>query len=170
MDNITLDTTIAELLENYDGMKNILISINPKFKKLNNPILRRTLAKLATVKQAAVIGGMEPNDLVNQLRVAVGQEPVKTITNIADNLNVAEPDWIDDSKIKYILDANRLLDEDKNPLTETNLALNRLDLDSIISIKSDFIPEPLIDELKKRGLKVFTKKIDNSNFLTYIKK
>jgi len=35
-----------------------------KFKKLNNPVLRRTIAKVASVKQVAIIGGM---DLKNQL-------------------------------------------------------------------------------------------------------
>ena len=69
MKEIKIDTTIADLLNNYNGMKDTLIGINPKFKKLNNPILRRTLAKLATVKQAAIIGGMKPQDLLNKLRV-----------------------------------------------------------------------------------------------------
>ncbi|MFK5882603.1 MAG: hypothetical protein QM482_10380 [Sulfurospirillum sp.] len=35
MKEIALDMTIAELLNNYKGMKDILIEINPKFKKLN---------------------------------------------------------------------------------------------------------------------------------------
>jgi hypothetical protein len=76
MKEITLDTKIADLLNNYDGMKEILIDINPKFKKLNNPILRRTIAKVAGVRQAAIVGGMKPMDLLNKLREAVGQEPL----------------------------------------------------------------------------------------------
>jgi len=70
---ITLDTKIADLLNDYEGMKDILIDINPKFKKLNNPILRRTVAKVATVKQASIVGGMRPLELLNRLREAVGQ-------------------------------------------------------------------------------------------------
>ncbi len=68
MKEITLDTKIADLLNNYNGMKDILISINPKFKKLNNPILRRTVAKVANIKQAAVVGGMKPIELLNKIR------------------------------------------------------------------------------------------------------
>ncbi len=73
MKEITLDTKIADLLNDYEGMKDILIDINPKFKKLNNPILRRTVAKVATVKQASIVGGMRPLELLNRLREAVGQ-------------------------------------------------------------------------------------------------
>jgi len=76
---ITMETKIADLLNSRPDMKDILIAINPKFKKLNNPVLRRTLAKLASVKQAAVVGGMDALDLLNQLRVAVGQEPVESV-------------------------------------------------------------------------------------------
>jgi len=76
MKKITLDTKIADLLNLREDMKDILISINPKFKKLNNPILRRTLAKVASIKQAAIVGGMEPIELLNRLREALGQEPV----------------------------------------------------------------------------------------------
>ncbi len=78
MKEITLETKIADLLNDYEGMKDILIKINPKFKKLNNPVLRRTLAKIAGVKQAAVVGGMDPMDLLNQLRKAVGQTPIES--------------------------------------------------------------------------------------------
>jgi hypothetical protein len=74
---ITLETKIADLLNSRPDMKDILIGINPRFKKLNNPVLRRTLAKVASVKQAAVVGGMDAVDLLNQLGVAGGQAPVE---------------------------------------------------------------------------------------------
>ena len=114
MKEITLDTTIASLLDDYEGMKDILISINPKYKKLNNPILRRTVAKIATVKQAAIIGGMEPSDLLNRLREAVGQEPV-----LFDEKETREPEplpeWFKE-KEAITLDANELLDSGKTLL------------------------------------------------------
>lgn len=170
MAEIKLDTTIAELLNSYDGMKDILIDINPKFKKLNNPILRRTLAKIATVKQAAIIGGMEPIDLVNKLRVAVGQEPIGSSIKFTDSIKEPEPepDWID-KKPTVVIDANRLLDEDKNPLAEVNLALKKLSSMESLVIESDFRPEPLIDEFRSKGYSVYTKELSSSIFKTYIR-
>jgi len=172
MKEITLETKIADLLNNYDGMKDILININPKFKKLNNPILRRTLAKVASVKQAAIVGGMDANDLLNQLRVAVGQTPID-ITDTNDNQesnNLKEaPEWTL-QKAQLELDANQLLDDNKNPLAEINKALRTINKDEVIILKSDFMPEPLIEEVEKLKHKTYAEKIDDNIFITFIKK
>ena len=168
MKEIKIDTTIADLLNNYKGMKDILIGINPKFKKLNNPILRRTLAKLATVKQAAIIGGMKPEDLLNQLRVAVGQEPISL--SLDDEINKDEiPAW---AKQKAVLElnANELLDADKNPLAEVAKALKKLKSGEILALIADFKPEPLIEEFKKQGLQTATIQEGEDIFITKILK
>jgi len=170
MREITLNTKIADLLNNYEGMKDILIGINPKFKKLNNPILRRTLAKVATVKQAAVVGGMEPMELVNRLREAVGQEPLeeKRLKEEAKSGSETIPEWVEEKSPKVVLDANELLDQEKNPLSETKKALKRLQKDDILLIVSDFKPEPLIDEFLKKGYRVYSKEVSKDLFHTYI--
>jgi len=164
--DIKLNTTIAELLNSYEGMKDILISINPKFKKLNNPILRRTLAKVATIRQAAFVGGMEPVELLNKIREAVGQEPLE----IKDNSQKEQeslPNWVK-GEPKVILDANELLDKEINPLAESKKILKTLNSGEFIAIKSDFRPEPLIDEFKKNGFKVAVSKDSLEEYTTYI--
>jgi TusA-related sulfurtransferase len=168
MKEITLDTKIADLLNNYEGMKDILIDINPKFKKLNNPILRRTIAKVAGVKQAAIVGGMKPIDLLNQLRERVGQSPIDLSENDVED-NQKAPDWIE-QEATISLNANDILDRDKNPLAETNKALKKLKDGEILQIHSDFRPEPLIDEFIKKGYNVYTQERDSNNFVTYILK
>jgi len=169
MKEIKLDTTIATLLNDYDGMKDILISINPKFKKLNNPILRRTLAKLATVKQAAIIGNMDPNDLLNKLRVAVGQ-PEITNTKAQEETEQEElPAWAKD-KATITINANEILDADKNPLAVANKSLKSLKNGEILEIIADFKPEPLIEEFKKQGYKVASYQESEDKFVSKILK
>jgi len=168
MKEISLETKIAELLNDYEGMKDILIKINPKFKKLNNPILRRTLAKVASVKQAAIVGGMKPVDLLNQLREAVGQEPVKIENNEEIKITKA-PNWIEKTP-KIVINANELLDSGDNPLAKSFNLLKSFEDGEILAIESDFMPEPLIEELEKKGFKVYSKEIEKDNFITYIKK
>ena len=168
MKEIKIDTTIADLLNNYKGMKDILIGINPKFKKLNNPILRRTLAKLATVKQAAIIGGMKPQDLLNQLRVAVGQEPISL--SLEDETSRDEtPAWAE-QKAKVKLNANELLDADKNPLAEVRKTLKTLKSGEVLALIADFKPEPLIEEFEKQGLQTATIQESKDKFITKILK
>jgi len=166
---IKMDTTVAELLNDYKGMKDILISINPKFKKLNNPILRRTLAKLATVKQAAIIGGMDAYELLNKLRVAVGQEPIQADEKEQIVIDETKPTWAEKEPIA-VLNANELLDKGKNPLAEAHQLLRKLKGDEFIKIVSDFRPEPLIEEFEKQGYEVASFTDDGKIFFTTIKR
>ncbi|NPA66034.1 MAG: DUF1858 domain-containing protein [Epsilonproteobacteria bacterium] len=168
MKEITLQTTIAELLNDYEGMKDILIGINPKFKKLNNPILRRTLAKVATVKQAAFVGGMEPLELLNALRKAVGQSQIDEKVEKVKEPSSELPSWYETPQATF--DANKLLAEDKNPLAEVVNTLKNLKTGAIVELQADFWPEPLIEELEKKGFLVHCQKVDEKLFKTFIKK
>ena len=172
MKEITLETKIADLLNNYEGMKDILININPKFKKLNNPILRKTLAKIASVKQAAIVGGMEPIDLLNKIRKALGQEPIKNnlYNEVQNEANeISKPDWLPQNPTKTI-NANELLNNDENPLAVSFNILKNLKNGEVLAIESDFKPEPLIDEFIKKGYKVFCQEKEKNQFFTYILK
>ena len=173
MIDITLETKIADLLNSREDMKDILIRINPKFKKLNNPVLRRTLAKIAGVKQAAVVGGMDPQDLLNQLRKAVGQAQVETVeteTVLNEERGSDEaPEWILQEAVQ-ILNANEILDAERNPLAELHKTLKAIKEGEVITIEADFRPEPLIDEMVKAGHDVFTREAAEDHFITYIRK
>jgi len=169
MKEITLETKIADLLNSREDMKDILIRINPKFKKLNNPVLRRTLAKIAGVRQAAVVGGMDPVDLLNQLRIAVGQPPVDIMTPEGEVEVQEAPEWIL-KDVKQTLNANEILDEEGNPLVELHKALRAIDKGDVITIEADFQPEPLMDEMLKAGHEVFSREVSENHFITYIKK
>ena len=172
---ITLETKIADLLNDYKGMKDILIEINPKFKKLNNPVLRRTLGRIASVRQAAIVGNMDPMDLVDQLRKAVGQEPICEDCEIKSGDCVIpvppaeRPEWADQES-QSTLDANALLDADKNPLAEVHNALRALQSGQMLTLKADFQPEPLIEEFSKQGHTTYTYKAETGEYITYIQK
>jgi TusA-related sulfurtransferase len=165
MKEITLETKVADLINNYEGMKDFLIEINPKFEKLNNPILLRTIAKVAGVKQAAIVGGMEPMELLNRLREFVGQSQL----DVKDDVLKEEeaPSWIAQEP-KIVLDANAMLNEDKNPLVELHQALKKIDKGEVLILSSDFRPEPLIEEFSKKGHKLYCQEINDEAFMTYV--
>ncbi len=169
MKEITLDTN-TDLLNNYSNMKDILISINPKFKKLNNPILRRTVAKVANIRQAAIVGGMKPIELLNKIRTEIGQKPIISEDNKSIQMHNDIPEYIKDKSPKITIDANELLEQEKNPLAEANKSIKRLQENDILLIVSDFKPEPLIDEFIKKGLQVYSIQVDDKIFNTYIVK
>jgi Domain of unknown function (DUF1858) len=45
----------------------------PAFAKLRNPVIRRTIAKVATLEQAAKIGGVSLQAMILRLRNVTGQ-------------------------------------------------------------------------------------------------
>ena len=70
---ITPDLKVARLLDAYPQVEEPLIARVPAFAKLRNPILRRTVARVTSIAQAARIAGVSARDLVLWLRGLVGQ-------------------------------------------------------------------------------------------------
>ena len=54
---ITPKTKIYDLFEGYPQLEDILIGSAPEFKKLKNPVLRKTITSITNIGQAAIIGG-----------------------------------------------------------------------------------------------------------------
>jgi uncharacterized protein (DUF2249 family) len=145
------------------------MNLNPKYKKLKNPVLRKTIAKIATLTQVAKIGGYDVLDLVNKLRSEVGQEPLEGEINVQEENPTAMPKWIAQEPVIEI-DAERLLREQKNPLAEITIALKSMKNGDVLLLKSDFLPSPLIDHFKKQSYEIYTLEADDLHFLTFIKK
>jgi hypothetical protein len=57
-------TKIAQLLDAYPELEEVLIEMAPPFKKLRNPILRKSVAKVATLQQAAIVGRLDPSAMI----------------------------------------------------------------------------------------------------------
>ena len=167
---ITPQTKIHDLLKTYPKLERFLMDLNPKYKKLKNPVLRRTVARIATLTQVAKIGGYDPIELVNMLRKEVGQPPLsKEGHPVESQERESTPAWIA-KEPGATIDANKLLDEDKNPLAEVSKALKSLKEGDIVVIESDFLPSPLIDTFKEQGHEVYSHKESETRYLTYIKK
>ena len=56
--DINPSVTVHELLEEFPQLEEVLIGIAPPFKKLKNPFLRKTIAKVATIKHISSVGGV----------------------------------------------------------------------------------------------------------------
>jgi DUF438 domain-containing protein len=64
--NITEDTTIGGLLKQYPYLKDFLITLSPKFEKLNSPMFK-TMAGIATISMISARGGFETSDLIDKI-------------------------------------------------------------------------------------------------------
>ncbi|MEL7360043.1 MAG: DUF1858 domain-containing protein [Cyanobacteria bacterium J06560_6] len=76
--DISKSTTVNSLLDEYPQLQQVLIDLNPQFKKLRNPLLRKSIGRVATLEQAAAIANIPSVELINHLRQAVNQAPIPT--------------------------------------------------------------------------------------------
>ncbi|WP_457606382.1 DUF1858 domain-containing protein [Nitratifractor sp.] len=165
---ITPQTVVNNLLTEYPQLEAYLMQLHPKYKKLKNPILRRTVARIATLSQVAKIGGFNPLELTNLLRKEVGQPLLNEEGTVVEEEETERPNWLEGKEAAIVLDGDALLEAQKNPLAEVRKALKKLEAGQVLRLDTDFLPEPLIDTFKKDGLQVWSEKIDEDRYRTWL--
>jgi Domain of unknown function (DUF1858). len=170
---ITSQSKLFDVLEAYPFLESQIIKIAPPFQNLKNPVLRRTVGKIATLEKVAQVGGMDVSRLVNTLRRAVGQEElgVESVSNVAIEIpRLAEdPAWIA-GEPQFTVNGTELLQRGEVPLGKVNELLGQLEAGSYILLLTNFEPIPILDAMQKQNRKVFHKTYpDNpSQWLTFI--
>jgi len=147
---ITPKTKVLQLIETYPQLEDVLIRFVPAFSKLKNPLLRRTVAKIATLQQAASIGNVKTGDLINLLRKEVGQELLNSGEDTA--YNTKKPSWFEEKLIEKEFDIRDMLAAGEQPVNQVMSDLNQLNIGKIYKLTSPFLPAPLID--KATSLKI----------------
>ncbi|TCO09704.1 DUF1858 domain-containing protein [Natronoflexus pectinivorans] len=155
MDNkqlvITPKTKVGELLDIYPQLEDILIGMAPAFEKLKNPILRRTVAKVATLHQVAGIGNLDVDVVVNNLRKAVGQSTDSFSNGDSEYIQNKLPDWVSEGQIVQRFDATIMINAGENPMQAILKYTNELNAGEIFELTTPFIPAPILDILKEKG-------------------
>lgn len=64
---ITRETVIGNLVKEYPFIKEFMLGLSPKFSKLKNPILFKTMSSIATLEMISERGGFEVNDLIGKI-------------------------------------------------------------------------------------------------------
>lgn len=166
---ITPDITVHELLNQYPELEDVLIGMAPPFKKLKNPILRRSVAKIATLKHASSVGGVPLTHLVNVLREFVGQPPSQeTYEDI--NYFVEKPGWFDTDKVALTIDEQT--DSKKNEMTLGPIlrGAKGLEKGEIIKLQTTFLPAPGIEIMRSKGYDSWSVRGEGELIFTYFKK
>jgi hypothetical protein len=152
---ISPKTKIGELLDNFPDLESVLMEMSPAFEKLKNPILRKTVARVATLQQVAVVGGLKVDDIVNRLRKEVGQVAGEEDSAETGYISDITPEWFDTKKITCTLDATPIINSGGSPMNEILRQTNLLKPGEIFEIRTPFIPSPIIDILKTKGFSIY---------------
>lgn len=172
MTDISPLTRIADLLDAYPELEETLIAQAPAFKRLRNPVLRRTVARVATIEKAAGIAGIPVRELVRTLRQTAGldalQDAGEADTDHAGADDAPTPGWVDRTKVKDVIDAEALLDAGEVPLTLAAKKARSLKDDEILLVTSTFRPIPLVEALEDAGFRCHVRNVATEHFETFI--
>lgn len=143
--NITPKTKVLALIEAYPKLEDLLVEKVPAFQKLKNPLLRKTVAKVATLQQAAAVGNLKVEELVNFLRSAIGQNGLNILDNHTHLVSV-QPPWYNTDWIVQEIDISEMLEAGEHPANWILSELNKLQHPQIFKLTAPFLPVPLIEK------------------------
>jgi len=163
-------TKVGALLDRYPELEDILIGLAPPFKKLRNPLLRKGVARVASLKHAAAVGGLPVKDLVNKLRAAVGQEIIASDDAGGSISDVSsQPEWFAAAKIVTSID-ERTADPNVMPIVAVLQQAVHLQAGEMLELVTTFFPAPGIEIMKKKGLRVWSIQQGPGLVRTYVSK
>lgn len=168
---INSNTKISKILKQNPDALEAIISINPKFEKLRNPILRKLMAARTSIGMASKIGGFSVEQFFDKLQ-PLGFEPDRQ-TAPEDNIekpklpaffNAVKPEQIVDFDVRPFIDAG------EDPLSSIVAKVKNIPTGGVLKIINSFEPTPLISLLKKQGFESFVDTIDDQLVETYFYK
>ena len=168
---INANTKISKILKQNPEALEAIISINPKFEKLRNPLLRKLMAARTSIGMASKIGGFGVEKFFEKLQPLgfeidrnTAPEANKERPKLPAFLNSIKPEQITDFDVRPIMDAG------KDPLTLIVNKVKSIPKGGVLKIINSFEPTPLISLLKKQGFESFVDTIDNQLVETYFYK
>lgn len=158
---ITPETKVAALLEHFPELEEVLIGLAPPFKKLRNPVLRKSVAKVASLRQAAAVGRVPIGQMINLLRATVGQIPLELESDDDASLYYsAQPSWFDEKRVAFSLVESEIA-PDVMPLTPLMQTARKLAEGEIVELVTTYLPAPGIDIMRKKGFLAWSTEQDN---------
>jgi hypothetical protein len=149
---IEATTKVADVLSRFPQLEDELIDFAPPFAKLRNPLLRNSIGKVATLKQAAAVAGVPVTDLVNHLRTLVGQPLLEGDAGPEVDYFPAEPEWVAGTCVVGTLD-ERVEDPEQTEMAivRVSRAARGLDANQAVELLTTFLPAPGIEVMRRKG-------------------
>ena len=159
---------VAELLFAYPALEETLIEIAPPFRKLRNPILRRSVAKVATLRHAAAVAQMPTAELIDRLRAAAGQPllPVPDRAQRSPPESDPTPAWFANSRV--VAELREDSSEERMPVLAVLEEARRLSAGEMVELRTSFLPAPGIDLIRSKGFRVWSRRAGARDVRTFV--
>jgi hypothetical protein len=152
---ITPDSKLGELLERWPGLEDVLVQLSPHFRALRNPVLRRTVAKVATLRQVSSVSGVALGVLIERLRAGAGLPPV-TVDDERGGASPERPTWAVEDAATRTHDARAAIEAGEHPLPRVMADLAALAEAEVYQLLTPFVPAPLVDLARGKGFVAYS--------------
>ncbi|NHA02581.1 DUF2249 domain-containing protein [Mucilaginibacter sp. HC2] len=144
---INNNSKISEIIKADSRAVDVLVKLNPFFKKLRNPVLRKVLAGRATIADAAKIGNCTSELILNSLG-GIGFQ-----VDLTEDVAGMNPEKIGEhAALVYdqVFDARPLLASGNDPFQQIMTAVKGIGAGQTLLLINSFEPAPLVKILKSR--------------------
>lgn len=167
--------TIHAVLARDERLLEVLAAASPAFEKLRNTALRKTMARLVTVQQAAKIAGVDATTLCDRLNRALetpnGGLPRETAqprakvevaqTNVPEALRQIPDERVVECDVREDLRAG------KEPFRRILAAAQATPRGDLLKVRAIFEPAPLYGVLAKQGFSHFAERIAEDDWCVW---
>jgi len=133
-------------------------------------LLRKTITRITNISQAAIIGNLNVEELVNRLREKVGQSTIDQIDDSGHRYITQCPEWYKKDSVANSIDIREMLNRGEQPVHEVLAAAKKLNENEILEIIAPFIPAPLLDKSIGLEYKHWLDKRSATEYRVYFRK
>ena len=166
---ITPDTKVGALLDAYPELEELLIELAPPFAKLRSPILRKTVAKVTSLRQAATVGAVDLGVLITRLREAAGITGEEIASGESTGMPSERPAWLETGEIVETFDARPVIEAGEHALGAVMKKLKALSSGQVLELITPFEPAPLIDKIREQGFESWSTSDANGTTRSYFR-
>ena len=168
---IQLSDRISTVLGRDPRMLDVLLACSPAFGHLRNPLLRKTMARLATVEHAARVAQIDPHVLLTRLNAALAGEevPDAPIRRIDAPAEPTRPEAIARLSTDHIVecDVREDLRAGREPLNRIMAAARSVGDGQALRLRAIFEPVPLYPVLARKGFAHFTERLADDDWCVW---
>lgn len=166
---------IAEVLRSDASLIEAFVAASPVFRGLRNPLMRKTMGRLATVEQAARVAGIHPDLLTERLNRAISDRPEPA--NRTGQIQESEMHSTETKQMPSIhsdapstllsippdrvvdLDVREDLRNGQEPFSRIMAARREVPPGGVLRLRAIFEPVPLYAVMAKQGFDHWTEEL-----------
>ena len=162
------------MLRGHPELLDVFVAQAPEFRRLTNPLMRRTFARMATVAQAADVAHMPVQSLLDALNGALGfpidaeVHPMdQTPSSGGAGAPTAEtpPDWLGGAPVVAEVDARDMQRQGQDPFFVLMDTARGVALGEVMQLRNTFAPVPLFGVLSTKGFEHYAQRLADDDWL-----